>query len=242
MPQANTESHTRSEYTSAGVPAAKQADAHQDKLSTEEKILAAAKQVFHKKGYAGTRTRDIADAAGINLALLNYYFRSKSKLFDIVMIHTLSDFLRGVVVVINDKDTTLEQKVAELAARYIDLILAEPNVPSFIIGEMRASSDLLHDQIIAKIDINHSVFAQQYQAEVDAGRMSEPNVLHFLLNLLGMVVFPFVIRPVIQQKEQLNDDAFIALMEERKARIPIWISAMMQAGSGLSASLPASLK
>jgi AcrR family transcriptional regulator len=53
--------------------------------TTEAKIKAAARVVFHKKGFAATRTRDIAEEAGINLALLNYYFRSKEKLFDIIM-------------------------------------------------------------------------------------------------------------------------------------------------------------
>ena len=46
-------------------------------LSTEEKILISASKVFTEKGFSGTRTRDIAEEAGINLALLNYYFRSK---------------------------------------------------------------------------------------------------------------------------------------------------------------------
>ena len=57
--------------------------------STEEKIKIAARSVFHKKGYAATRTRDIAEEAGINLALLNYYFRSKEKLIDIIMTETM---------------------------------------------------------------------------------------------------------------------------------------------------------
>ena len=56
--------------------------------STEEKILAAAKKVFVLKGMAGARMQDIADEAGINKALLHYYFRSKEKLFE-------SDFPRG---------------------------------------------------------------------------------------------------------------------------------------------------
>ena len=51
-------------------------------LSTEEKIKAAARKVFMEKGYGASRTRDIAEEAGINLALLNYYFRSKEKLFN----------------------------------------------------------------------------------------------------------------------------------------------------------------
>ena len=54
-------------------------------ISTEEKILISASKVFTEKGFSGTRTRDIAEEAGINLALLNYYFRSKEKLFEQVM-------------------------------------------------------------------------------------------------------------------------------------------------------------
>jgi len=50
--------------------------------STEAKIKAAARVVFHKNGFAATRTRDIAEEAGINLALLNYYFRSKQNHYE----------------------------------------------------------------------------------------------------------------------------------------------------------------
>ena len=57
----------------------------QNEVTTEDKILSAASKVFTEKGFAGTRTRDIAEEAGINLALLNYYFRSKEKLFQQVM-------------------------------------------------------------------------------------------------------------------------------------------------------------
>ncbi|MDN3670454.1 helix-turn-helix domain-containing protein [Echinicola jeungdonensis] len=53
--------------------------------STEGKIKTAARKVFQQKGFAAARTRDIAEEPGINLALLNYYFRSKGKLFDLIM-------------------------------------------------------------------------------------------------------------------------------------------------------------
>ena len=62
-------------------------------LSTEEKIKNSARAVFHRKGFAAARTRDIAQEAGINLALLNYYFRSKEKLFNIVMLEAFQSFL-----------------------------------------------------------------------------------------------------------------------------------------------------
>ena len=50
-------------------------------ITTEEKIIRAADKIFTQKGYAATRTREIAEEAGTNLALLNYYFGSKEKLF-----------------------------------------------------------------------------------------------------------------------------------------------------------------
>ena len=59
-------------------------------LSTEEKFKEAARVVFTRKGYAATKTRDIAEEAGLNLALLNYYFRSKEKLFEIIMLEKIT--------------------------------------------------------------------------------------------------------------------------------------------------------
>src|SRR3954470_1649970 len=83
--------------------------------SAEEKIKAAARVVFHQKGFAATRTRDIAQEAGINLALLNYYFRSKQKLFDLIMAETVSAFMQNMVLVLNDEKTTLAHKIQELS-------------------------------------------------------------------------------------------------------------------------------
>lgn len=78
--------------------------------TTEEKIKIAARTVFHKKGFAATRTRDIAEEAGINLALLNYYFRSKEKLFNIIMLETVFGFMQNMVMMLNDEKTTLEKR------------------------------------------------------------------------------------------------------------------------------------
>ena len=70
--------------------------------NTEARIKEAARIVFLNKGFAATRTRDIAEEAGINLALLNYYFRSKQKLFNLIMLDALKIFLSSIYDVIND--------------------------------------------------------------------------------------------------------------------------------------------
>ncbi len=53
-----------------------------EESSTEEKIFKAAKDVFHRKGFDGTRMQEIADKANINMSMLHYYYRSKDKLFE----------------------------------------------------------------------------------------------------------------------------------------------------------------
>ena len=78
--------------------------------NTEIKIKDAAKSLFLKKGYSATTTRDIARESDINLAMLNYYFRSKRRLFEIIMFETLYEFLSKMVEVYNDEKTPLEEK------------------------------------------------------------------------------------------------------------------------------------
>src|SRR6187455_3136142 len=131
-------------------------------LSTEEKIKSAARLVFTKKGYAATRTRDIAEEAGINLALLNYYFRSKEKLFNLIMLETFSEFAKSIVVIFNDETTSLDNKVETIASAYIDLLILEPQIPLFIMSEIRSHPDQLLKAINAKSIIANSAFARQY--------------------------------------------------------------------------------
>ena len=106
-------------------------------ISTEERIKAAARKVFHQKGFAGTRTRDIAEEAGINHAMLNYYFRSKEKLFEMVMMETMAQFFKGVNLMLNDEKTSLDEKIDLIVSNYVDLLLKEPELPTFILNEVR---------------------------------------------------------------------------------------------------------
>src|SRR3954470_20139228 len=96
---------------------------HAADTNTEEKIKRAARVVFHKKGFAAARTRDIAEEADINLALLNYYFRSKEKLFQLIMVETLAEFNLAMGAVFNDHSTTLEEKIILVSEKFIDMII-----------------------------------------------------------------------------------------------------------------------
>ena len=195
--------------------------------STEDKIKNAAKAVFHRKGFAAARTRDIAEEAGINLALLNYYFRSKERLFVLVMIETLSGFFGSVSVIINNPETTFEEKIEQFAAGYIDLIFREPDIPLFIMSEIRNNPEQLLQKIDIRNTVFNSVFIRQFDEAVQQGKIKDQNFLHFMMNFIGLIVFPFIAKPLLKAISGLNEEQFNALIEERKKLIPVWIKAMM---------------
>ena len=195
--------------------------------STEEKIKKAAQIVFHKKGFAAARTRDIAEEAGINLALLNYYFRSKEKLFNIVMIETFRSFFESVSMIINNPDTTFEKKIEQFASGYIDLLFTEPDIPIFIISEIRNNPKELLQKIDIKSTVFNSVFAKQFHEAVKEERIKNQNFLQFMMNFIGLIVFPFVAKPLLKALSDLTEDQFNQIIEERKTLIPVWIKAMM---------------
>ncbi len=197
--------------------------------TTEEKIKEAARVVFYKKGYAATRTRDIAEEAGINLALLNYYFRSKEKLFGIIMLETVTGFMQTMVTVLNDEKSSLEKKVELVAFNYIDFISKEPNIPMFMLSELRNNVNGLLEKLPIKQIVMNSMFFKQHQEAVAKGKITEPNPLHFLMNLLSLVVFPFIAQPLMQGVSGATDKEFNQLMQERKKLIPVWIKTMMKA-------------
>ncbi len=190
-------------------------------LTTEQKIKEAAVIVFTKKGYGNARTRDIAEEAGINLALLNYYFRSKEKLFAIVMTERIQKMFGVLFPVLNDSSTTLDEKLATIAENYINMLTEHPELPIFVLSEIRNNPEQFSHKLQVKAILTQSVFIKQLRE-----RKPDINPLHFLMNLLGMTVFPFIGKPVLQAAIG-NDSDFNNLMEERKRLIPKWIVGML---------------
>ncbi|HPE75838.1 MAG TPA: TetR/AcrR family transcriptional regulator [Draconibacterium sp.] len=196
-------------------------------LSTEEKIKNSARAVFHRKGFAAARTRDIAQEAGINLALLNYYFRSKEKLFNIVMLEAFQSFFSSISIVFNDANSTLDEKIRKFAADYIDLLFQEPEIPLFIMSEIRNNPDELLQKIDLKSVVFGSVFFNQYNEAIRQGKIKNHHFLHFMMNFMGLIAFPFIAKPLLKEINGLSEVQYNEIVAERKALIPVWMDAMM---------------
>ena len=195
--------------------------------STEDLIKAAARKVFHQKGYAGTRTRDIAEEAGINHAMLNYYFRSKEKLFEIVMMETMGQFFKGVGVILNEESTSLDEIIDLIVSNYVDLLLKEPELPTFILNEVRPNPQAFVEQNPIKEALTHSVLTRQYAEAVARGEITEPNLMQAILNVIGLVIFPFIAKPILTSIINIPEEQYKVLMLQRKTLIPQWIKAML---------------
>ena len=193
-------------------------------ISTEERIKAAARKVFHQKGFAGTRTRDIAEEAGINHAMLKYYFRSKEKLFEVVMMETMAQFFKGVNLMLNDENTSLDEKIDLIVSNYVDLLLKEPELPTFILNEVRPNPQAFVEQNPIKEALTHSVLTRQYAEAVARGEITEPNLMQAILNVIGLVIFPFIAKPILTSIINIPEEQYKALMLQRKTLIPQWIN------------------
>jgi len=194
---------------------------------TELKIRDAAKSLFLKKGYSATTTRDIAQESQINLALLNYYFTSKRRLFEIIMFETLYDFLNKMVVVYNDEETTIREKIELASSKYIDMIIAEPLLPTFILNELKNNPTNFLKMPTAKV-IMKSQLISQYNDGVKKGIYKKVDSIHFITNILSLIVFPFICSPIIMKMEKLNKTDFNKMMNQRKKLIPEWIIQMIK--------------
>lgn len=193
-------------------------------ISTEEKILAAAAKVFTEKGFSGTRTRDIAEEAGINLALLNYYFRSKEKLFQKVMIEKIQQMFSIIIPVLMDEKLPLDSKIEIASEKYLNFLSENPNLPIFILSEMQKgtseiASILPIEQVLKN---NPSMFAQIQE--------KKPNInpMHIIMNFISMTIFPFVAKGIFQKFGVLPEDEFKTFIDERRKLIPIWMKTLLE--------------
>jgi len=189
-------------------------------VTTEERIKEAARKVFMQKGYAATRTRDIAEEAGINLALLNYYFRSKEKLFQLIMAEKLQQLFSVVLPIVNNDDLSLEQKLETLSENYIDLLIENPDLPFFVISEIRAHPESFKNKIQVQKILGESSLVRQL-----GERRPDVEPVHFIVSLLGMTIFPFVAKQILFP----DNSKFNSLMEERKKLNSLWLKAILEA-------------
>lgn len=197
-------------------------------VSTEQKIKEAAKRVFQKKGFGLTRTRDIAKEAGINLALLNYYYRSKENLFEIVMQESIEEMFFYLEHIMNNKQTTLTEKIDAGVLRYIEGMSKNSNLPLFLFSELQANPQHLFDRVkIPEGFIQETYMFKQINEQINKEKLNF-TAIHFFINLVSMSIFPIIGQPFIKYVTKMDEKSFADFIEQRKTLVPIWLKSMLK--------------
>jgi TetR/AcrR family transcriptional regulator len=182
--------------------------------STEHKILAAARDVFLQKGLSGARMQDIADRAGINKAMLHYYFRSKEKLFEVIFLQAAGTLFPKINAILN-AEIPLFDKIREFTREYLKVIIANPYLPQFVFSEMNRQPEGFSQMEFFLKHISLEKFFTQVRAEIKSGLIRDIRPENLIINILAICVFPFIGKPIIKMVMKMDEGSFHQLMEER---------------------------
>ncbi len=191
--------------------------------NTEELILDAAKDIFQHKGMDGTRMQEIADKAGINKAMLHYYYRSKQKLFEAVFQSAINLMAPKIVEIINT-DEHLFEKIKNFTDRYINFISKHDYIPLFIINELNRNPELL-DKVFQNRGNNEmeQKLVTQINELVEKEEIRPIHPEQLLLDIMSLSIFPIVGKPLLKTILQKNEKEYKALIKQRKTCVSEFI-------------------
>jgi hypothetical protein len=122
----------------------------------------------------------------------------------------------------NNPETTLEKKIELLAHNYIALMTKHPDLPLFVLSEIRNNPDHFQNKVGVSALKESSLVKQLQQRRPDI------HPIQFVMSLLGMTIFPFVASPLLQAAGLVEPDKFNPMMEQRKQLIPKWVNSILE--------------
>ena len=191
----------------------------QKDTSVEQRILDAAKHVFITQGMAGARMQDIADAAGINKAMLHYYFRNKEKLFETIFAEAFENLFPKLQSIL-ESDQSVFKKIELICIEYINQMQAMPYLPIFVLSEVNRQPDEFLKKMFGKRRPPIKAFADTIEMAIQQKEIKPIHPLQLLLNIISLSIFPFMAKPLLQHVSGINKKQYDAMMEERKKMVP----------------------
>ena len=190
--------------------------------NTEQRILEAAQLEFSEKGLNGARMQGIADRAGINKALLHYYYRSKDKLFSVVFKVVFKALIPRIGKIIN-QDLDLFEKIRLFTCEYINLIQSMPHIPIFVLHELSTNPKRL-SEMLSEAHFDTSGIQQQIKREIELGKIREITFESLIINTVSLCVFPIVAKPIARTILFDRDTkAYDQFLEKRKSDVADFI-------------------
>jgi TetR/AcrR family transcriptional regulator len=189
---------------------------------TEQKIYEAATRVFIHHGRDGARMEDIAKEAGINKALLHYYFRSKDKLYSRVFEREVRKVVADLFLSIN-LELDIRTFLHTFIDNYIDRLHQNPAVVQFMLWEMRSSNTQISEIIKSIFTVDRysppQEIVQKLRRAVKNREIRRLDAHQLLFNIISMCIYTFIAEPIISSlfpELKVREKSFI---EKRKDEI-----------------------
>ncbi|MEZ5046704.1 MAG: TetR/AcrR family transcriptional regulator [Chitinophagaceae bacterium] len=195
--------------------------------NAEEKILHAARKLFTEKGFHAVTSREIAQEAGINVALLNYYFRSKEQLFKQIMLENTKGFREGIAHLFMDTEMDIFEKFQHVTNLYFQEFSKNPSLPLFVMNQIAKDPSSFLDK--ENMQSSRNILFDQLNKLIKDKKLKPVHHAHIMLNLMSLIMFPFIVGPAIKTRVGLNDKQYNQLLEDRIKLIPMWMENMFNA-------------
>jgi AcrR family transcriptional regulator len=163
--------------------------------NTEARILEAAKEVFMRYGLYGARMQDIANTAGINKALLHYYFRNKEKLFDAVFNGALEKYFDQMTV-FSETELPFQERLFKYIDNIFEFFQEYPQMSMFIIKEISVNPEMFHERVQHLKKNKHLPLLPSIRKAMENGEIDETDPLVFMINLHSLCAYPFIASPI----------------------------------------------
>lgn len=185
--------------------------------STKERILDAARNVFLRKGMMGARMQEVADEAGINKALLHYYFRNKQQLFEQVFCVCGRHAMQGVWEELT-RDRSLFDNIRAFVMAFHTAIEREPLFPHFLLNELQRDPQ----HLLKLVDLGKGAreqFFKQVKAAQQRKEIIAIDPFQVLVNIMAWCQFPHVAAPVVKHVGGMDQKAFKHFLHERSTLV-----------------------
>ena len=186
--------------------------------STEEHIIKAAYDVMIEKGFSDTKMQDIADRAGINRTVLNYYFRTREKLYQKIASDILHQGMPQMFETLNG-DLPLFEKIEVFTEQYINRILENPFMPLFMVSEIYKIDSSFFQSVIDKVNPNIDGFVAHVEKEIALKHILPIHPIQLYMNIMSLCVFPVMAKPLLSMFAGIDEQAMTQLLEDRKKEV-----------------------
>ena len=194
----------------------------ENKNTTEERILESSRQIFQAKGLQGARMQEIADKAGINKAMLHYYYRSKELLFEAVFEEAANRIFPKIVEFLNT-DYPLFEKIERFVDYYLTTLLENKYMPAFVLNELNQNPERLVKLISEKGIFKQDKFIEQINNAIKDELIIPIDPRQLITNIISMSIFPFAGRPILMGLFKLDEESYYQFIECRKKEVPKFI-------------------